>query len=236
MAACAARQPHVPPGTVSRTEVLQTALGHRFANPDYLARALTHSSASRRNYERLEFLGDRVLGLVIAEWLSELHPAADEGTLAKSLAAVVARDSLAFVARSLDLGSHLTLSIADAASGGRDNPGTLADCCEAVIASLYLDGGLDVARRFIREHWAPLLASPPESGDAKTRLQEWTQARGLGLPAYNVVDRDGPDHAPSFTVEVTVRGHAAQSASGASKRLGERAAAEVMLRTLEDKK
>ncbi len=212
---------------------LEQALGHEFSNPDLLLRALTHASFSRQNYERLEFLGDRVLGLIIAEWLSELHPQADEGVLAKALAALVARDSLAGVGRNIGVGEALRVSAADETTGARDNSSILADACEAIIAALYLDAGLEVARSFVRTHWRDVIDSPPETGDTKTRLQEWTQARGLGLPAYTETGREGPDHAPSFIVEVQVKGYPPQSAAGPSKRTAERAAAEAMLRALE---
>jgi ribonuclease-3 len=229
MAHGAAHQPHLHHRIVTETAFLEQALEHGFANHGLLTRALTHSSFSKDNYERLEFLGDRVLGLVIAEWLSTLYPQAEEGTLAKTLAALVSRDSLALVARGLGLGPLLKLSVADVAAGGRDNPSILADACEAVIAALYLDGGLDVARKFIRAHWREMIQSPPATGDAKTQLQEWTQGRGLGLPAYIEKGREGPDHAPSFVIEVRVQGLPPVIGTGPSKRVAERLAAEAML-------
>ena len=219
-----------PAGTT--LQAVQERLGHRFTDLESLGRALTHASVSKQNYERLEFLGDRVLGLCVAEWLCERQPRAEEGEMAKILAAVVSRDSLAAVARRLDLGSMLRLSPGDAASGGRDNPALLADSCEAVIAALFLDGGLEAARRFVRREWGELIDAPRRTGDAKTQLQEWSQARGLGLPRYVMTAQTGLDHAPLFTVEVTIAGQGAATGTGPSKREAERAAAEIMCRDL----
>ncbi len=210
------------------SEPNQLPLGHAFADPSLLQRALTHSSFSNANYERLEFLGDRVLGLIVAEWLCEINPAESEGDMAKRLSALVGRESLAVVARQIDLGGHIKISEAEAAMGGRDNGSTLADCCEAVIAALYLDGGIEAARHFIRTQWQELLRTAPAAGDAKTALQEWSQAKGFGLPEYELIDRSGPDHAPLFTVKVTVR-HDSEVATGTSKRLAERDAAAALL-------
>jgi ribonuclease-3 len=210
---------------------LEQALDHIFTNRDNLARAVTHASKSRANYERLEFLGDRVLGLMLAEWLSELSPTAAEGELAKSLASLASRDSLAEVARAIGLGQYLKLSAGD--ENQRDNSTILADSCEAVIAAMYLDAGLDPARAFVRKHWQALLDHAPDTGDSKTRLQEWTQGHQLGLPAYRLAERTGPDHSPQFVVEVSVAGYPAQRGQGASKRIAERLAAEAMCRILE---
>jgi ribonuclease-3 len=215
---------------VTDFSVLETQLDYRFADQARLRQAFTHSSRSGANYERLEFLGDRVLGLVMAEWLLELSPEATEGRLAKQLAALVSAESLTQVARSLNLSAYIKGAAAD--PGLTQNDGILADCCEALVAVLYQDGGLPAARDFIRAHWHCLIEAPPETGDAKTLLQEWTQSRGLGLPVYEEVARSGPDHAPSFTIEVRVKNHPSQSATGASKRLAERAVAAAMLKDL----
>jgi ribonuclease-3 len=220
---------------------LATALGHRFAQPELLRAALTHPSAAaraekrpsraaRRAYERLEFLGDRVLGLVLAEELYRAFPDEDEGALAKRLAALACQQALAEVARAADLGGHLTLSRGEAQAGGRANPALLADACEAVIGALYLDGGLAAAADFIRRFWRPLMAAdarPPQ--DAKTALQEWAQAKGLPLPAYRMLRAEGPAHEPLFMVEVQVAGQPAAAASGRTKRLAEQRAAELLL-------
>lgn len=230
MADGAADRPHVRHGQVIDFSVLENQLDHRFSDAARLQQAFTHSSRSGPNYERLEFLGDRVLGLVMAEWLLELHPEAVEGKLAKLQAALVSAESLAQVARSLELFKYVKGSAAD--PGLKQNDGILADCCEALVAVLYLEGGLPVVQAFIRAQWQNLVGAPPETGDAKTLLQEWTQSRGLGLPIYAETERSGPDHAPSFTIEVQVKNHGAVAAAGASKRLAERAAAAAMLKEL----
>lgn len=225
-------------------EALKPALGHSFADHALLLSALTHPSvgpAARRRsrhaaggaYERLEFLGDRVLGLVVAHMLYEEFPAEDEGALAKRLAALVRRETVARVAEAIDLGPHLILSRGEAESGGRSNQALLADALEALLGALYLDGGLPVAEAFIRRNWAPLLRQdvhPPQ--DAKTALQEWAQGAGLPLPCYSTVASEGPPHSPTFCVEVHVQGHAPARGSGRSKRAAEQAAAEAMLAEL----
>ncbi len=211
-------------------------MGRRFTRPDLLRQALTHSSAARNrttraeSNERLEFLGDRVLGLVTARLIYERFPDEDEGSLARRHAALVRREALARVAERIGLGDHLVMSRGEAEAGGRKNPSLLADACEAVIAALYLDGGLDAAHQFIRRHWEPLMeeeSSPPQ--DAKTALQEWAQAHGLPLPAYAETGREGPPHAPVFTVQVSLEGLGAVTASGPSKRAAQQVAAEAML-------
>ena len=229
MAGSLAHQPDVSKHLVSS---FVDSLGHRFSNPELLQRALTHASLSGSNYERLEFLGDRVLGLVIAEWLTELNSDSSEGDMAKILSALVGRESLAIVAQNIGLGEAIRMSEAEASMNGRVNGSTLADCCEAVIGALYLDGGLEAARQFIRRQWQELMQSPPTAADAKTALQEWSQAKGFGLPEYDLLDRSGPDHAPQFTVQVTVRNYASEMATGASKRLAERDAAAAMLKKI----
>jgi len=217
---------------------LKQALGHRFADPGLLDEALTHSSVAsagdrRRTNERLEFLGDRVLGLVVADMLFDRFPDEDEGALARRHAALVRRESLARVAESIGLAENIRLSRGEEDAGGRKNPGLLADACEAVIAALYLDGGIDVAATFIRDQWDAMMAEdvrPPK--DAKTELQEWAQARGLALPRYREVGREGPAHAPMFSIEVSLADRTPASASGPSKRAAEQAAAEAMLEEL----
>lgn len=208
-------------------------LGHRFARPGLVRTALTHASTGDASYERLEFLGDRVLGLIVADLLMAHFPDEAEGALARRHAALVRRETLAAVGRQLGLAAHLRLARGEAEGGGRDNPAILADVCEALIAALYLDGGLEAARRFVEPLWRPLLESadrPPQ--DAKTALQEWAQARSRPLPAYEVVERSGPDHDPLFTVRVSVEDEAPETATGRSKRLAEQAAAERLLERL----
>ena len=221
---------------------LAKALGHRFSAPDLLREALTHPSTgpqerggARFGYERLEFLGDRVLGLLVAEWLLDRFDDEAEGSLARRHTALVRREALAEMARSIDLGRHLILSAGEEESGGRENDAILADACEAVIAALYLDGGIDVARSFIRTAFADAIdlhESPPQ--DAKTALQEWAQARSLPLPSYRLLSRSGPDHRPEFEIEVSIPSHAPMTGIGASKRVAEREAAAKLLKSLRD--
>jgi ribonuclease-3 len=214
---------------------LERSIGHQFSDPGLLAQAITHSSAGegRRgsvDNERLEFLGDRVLGLIVAELLMERFPEAKEGELGKRLTALVQRDALATVARDIGLGPHLVLGTLDAATGGIDNSNVLADACEAVIAALYLDGGLDAARQFIATAWrAQVAAVATLPAEPKTALQEWAQGRGKPLPAYRVISALGQAHSPVFEVEVTVEGYEPATASGASKRAAEKAAAQLLL-------
>ncbi|HXV22944.1 MAG TPA: ribonuclease III [Alphaproteobacteria bacterium] len=213
---------------------LSEALGHRFAAPSLLRFAVTHSSASGRGVtanERLEFLGDRVLGLVIADLLYRHFASEDEGHLARRFAVLVSRESLAQVAGRIGLARFLTLARGEEESGGRTNPAILADACEAVIAALYLDGGLEAARRFIEGEWGKLMQQderPPQ--DPKTALQEWAQAAGRKLPSYIVVGSEGPAHEPLFTVEVRVEGLPPALGTGRSKRAAEQAAAAESLR------
>jgi ribonuclease-3 len=228
-------------------EALAETFGHRFANPDLLREALTHPSASapgagkssrarparQRGYERLEFLGDRVLGLVVADLLYNAFPQEAEGALAKRLAALARKETLASIATAAGLGSHLVLSKAEAQAGGRQNPTLLSDACEAVIGALYLDGGLAAAAGFIRRYWQPLMAAearPPQ--DAKTALQEWAQGQGLPLPVYRTVRTEGPPHEPLFAVEVQVEGRSPVTGAGRTKRAAEQAAATQLLESL----
>jgi len=225
---------------------LAETCGHRFAQPELLREALTHPSASaptgraprpraprQRGYERLEFLGDRVLGLVLAELLFAAYPQEDEGALAKRLAQLARKDTLARVAAAAGLGDHLVLSKAESQAGGRRNPTLLADACEAVIGALYLDGGLAPAAAFIRRHWQPAMSAEPRPPqDAKTALQEWAQGAGLPLPVYRTVRTEGPPHEPLFAVEVEVRDQPPAAASGRTKRTAEQAAAAALLERL----
>ena len=216
---------------------LARRLGHSFACPELLREALTHPSvnpgdrgSARFANQRLEFLGDRVLGLLVAEWLLVRFPDEPEGALARRHTALVRAEALAEVATAIDLGRHVTMAPGEADGGGRSNAATLANTCEAVIGAVFLDGGLEAARDLVRREWADAIErdeQPPQ--DPKTRLQEWAQGRGLPLPYYQIVSRSGPDHQPLFEVQVTVEGHDAMSASGASKRMAEREAASRLL-------
>ena len=220
-------------------ERLSDRLGYRFADPRLLRQALTHSSAAGHqraevvSYERLEFLGDRVLGLIVADMLLDRFPDEPEGALARRHAFLVSREALAEVARGLGLGEFLHVSRGEAEGGGRDNPTMLADVCEAVIGALYRDSGLEAARGFVVPSWEPLVRQdrkPPQ--DSKTALQEWAQGRGLPLPRYTVVDRSGPPHEPQFTVEAAVDGYEGARGQGRSKRLAEQDAATQLLQRL----
>jgi ribonuclease III len=211
---------------------LETALGHRFENPDLLTEALTHRSAaseSSPSNERLEFLGDRVLGLVVARMLVDRFPDAEEGEMSRRLTALVRREALADVAERIDLAPHVRFGPSDA-KAGRENASLLADACEAVIGALFLDGGLDAAQSFIAGAWAAMMDDGEGAErDAKTRLQEWAQGRGRSLPRYEVTDREGPAHAPQFVVTVRVDGEPEATGEGTSKRSAEQAAASALL-------
>lgn len=223
-------------GKTPSTEAIAAVLGHRFGNPALLDEALTHPSAaspSRPDNQRLEFLGDRVLGLVIAEALHGAFPGEAEGELAPRYNALVRRETLADVACEIGLGQHLRLGRSENVSGGRRKKAILADAMEATIAALYLDGGMEAARRFILAHWQDRITAPAEAPqDAKTRLQEWAQARGLPPPTYRTVAREGPDHAPRFTIEAQLATGEAAASEAASKKLAEQGAAAELLRRL----
>jgi ribonuclease-3 len=210
-------------------------LGYSFSRPALLGEALTHpSTAAGAHNQRLEFLGDRVLGLVIAEALLAQDPRAQEGELAPRLNALVRKETCAEVAAALDLGTALRMGRSESLSGGRRKTAILGDAMEAVIAAVYLDGGLEAARALILRHWGPrLAASRALARDPKTALQEWAQARGLRPPAYLDVGREGPDHAPVFRVEARLDDGRAAAASAASKRAAQQLAAEALLARLE---
>jgi ribonuclease-3 len=214
---------------------LEQSLGHAFSDRELLTRALTHASAdAKTSNERLEFLGDRVLGLVIAEKLHAHFPNDSEGALALKLNALVRKDACAAAATAAGLSDHLILANSEVASGGRKKAVILAGACEAVIAALYLDGGLETAGTFIERYWADQFAAlNDDMRDAKTALQEWAQSRkGGGGPSYRLVNRDGPDHAPRFEIEVTVKGADPVVGRGSSKREAEQAAAQALLESL----
>ncbi|MDX5360614.1 MAG: ribonuclease III [Alphaproteobacteria bacterium] len=217
------------------TEPLESAIGYRFSDRALLTRALTHSSREgEQSNERLEFLGDRVLNLVIAEALFRRFEREEEGGLASRLNALVRKETCAEVAKAVGIGPVLRLSPGEKETGGREKPAILGDACEALIAAVLLDADFDIARAMVLRLWADYLdgvAQPPR--DPKNALQEWTQGRGLGVPDYEVVGREGPDHAPVFTVAVRVRGYPEARASGSSRRAGEQAAAQRMLEAIE---
>ncbi len=212
-------------------ELLQSAFGHHFARRDLLEEALTHSSAAgegQPSLERLEFLGDRVLGLIVAGLLLRRFPDEDQGLLALRHARLVSHGTLVEIARELSLGAYIRVRAGVASGDGELPPSILEDALEAVLGAVYLDGGLEPATRLIETHWAGLLTETPPR-DAKTELQEWVQARGLKLPNYEIIATAGPPHAPVFTVGLSVDGLPSVSGRGSSKRTAERAAASTML-------
>jgi ribonuclease-3 len=214
---------------------LTARLGHGFARPDLLTQALTHgSAASGSDNQRLEFLGDRVLGLVIAGALLDADAGAAEGRLAPRLNALVRKETCADVAREIGLGPALRMAPSEAASGGRKKTALLGDAMEAVIGAVFLDAGYDAARALVLRLWAGRIAGAEETGaDAKSALQEWVQARGLPLPHYADAGRSGADHAPVFAVEVRVEGQVPARAEAATKRAAQQAAAALLLARLE---
>ena len=242
----AVRNPLEPPGdgralsASALSSPIETILGHDFAHPELLREAMTHRSAVRGrgrphgkgSNERMEFVGDRVLGLLIAEWLAERFPHEQEGDLGRRLAVLVSQPVLAEVADTIGLGEVLSVAPGEAKAGVRRRATVLADALEAALGALYLDGGLERAREFVRGAWEGVmtrLETPPR--DAKTMLQEWVQARGLGLPDYVVASRVGPPHAPEFAVRVSAGGVSGFGTAG-SKRAAEQLAAHDLLRVL----
>jgi len=215
----------------------QARLGHEFSDPALLVRALTHSSMSspnRDDNQRLEFLGDRVLGLVMAEALLAHDGAATEGQLAPRFNALVRKEACADVAREVDLGTVLKLGRSEMLSGGRRKLALLGDAMEAVIAAVYVDAGFEAARATVLRLWGGRIGAVKEDArDAKTALQEWAQARGLPPPDYAETARSGPDHAPVFTIEARLESGEQASATAGSKRQAEQAAARALLDTLE---
>ncbi len=215
---------------------LEQRLGYRFADPELLDRALTHSSfispAKRieRSYQRLEFLGDRVLGLVIADMLYRKLPKANEGELSRTLNTLVRKETCAIIARELQLGAEMNLGDSEARTGGAEKDAILGDVTEAVIGAIYCDGGLGKAYDFVERVFGDhFTVGQADRADAKTTLQEWAQARGLEPPTYTQTERTGPDHAPQFTITVAVGAFEPMSAAGPSKKIAEHKAAELFL-------
>ncbi len=222
----------------SDTSALQERLGYAFKDPDLLVQALTHVSAPKAtnlgSYQRLEFLGDRVLGLSVAEMLYRGFPTEAEGDLSRRLSELVRRETCADVAVAWDVGPHLKLGGGEVQSGGRRNQAILADACEAIIGAVFLDGGYEAARALVERAFAGQLnASRRPMRDPKSALQEWAQGRGLPPPAYAVVEQIGPDHAPQFRVVVRIEGQEAGQETGlgvgTSKRAAEQEAARDLL-------
>ncbi|MEI7710836.1 MAG: ribonuclease III [Rhodospirillales bacterium] len=230
--------PLVPPSeTHPLIAEIETILGHKFARPDLPREAMTHRSAasgkgSRGSNERLEFVGDRVLGLIMAEWLAERFPQEQEGELGRRLAHLVSQPVLAQIADDIGLSSVLSVSSGEAKAGVKQRATVLADALEAALGALYLDGGLDPARRFIHRGWERAIAEqadPPK--DPKSALQEWAHKRLRAVPVYAVTKRSGPPHAPEFTVTVTAADRSGVGIAG-SKQAAEQAAAAALLGSL----
>ncbi len=226
----------IKPGADIRA--FMTRLGHDFARPEFLIRALTHGSiatVTRPDNQRLEFLGDRVLGLVMAEALFQADGAATEGQLAPRYNALVKGETCAAIAREAGLGEVLKLGRSEMMSGGRRKDALLADAMEAVLAAVYLDAGFDVARKVVLRLWQSRLASiEDDPRDPKTSLQEWAQAHGMPPPAYDQTARSGPDHAPVFHITVRIAdGRQAEAKGSGTKRSIEQAAAQALLDRLE---
>ena len=222
---------------------LTRRLGHEFRDPALLDLALTHASVGEgaerdargrlfADNQRLEFLGDRVLGLLVADWLMRHYPDADEGEMSSRLHALVDKAACARAAESLGVGDAMRLSPGEAKQGGRRRDGVLGDAMEAILAAAWLDGGIDAARAVFERAWAAELAAPPQKSVAnpKSALQEWALGQGRPLPAYRIVQRTGSDHAPTFTIEVAVQGAEPLTAQGRSRQEAEKAAATAMLK------
>jgi len=219
----------------SATE-LESRIGYRFKDAALFECALTHISALKgaRNragsYQRLEFLGDHVLGLVISDMLYRTYPKADEGELSRRLADLVRKETCAEIARAIDLGPAIRVGASESNAGARSRLAILADVCEAVIGAVYLDGGYKAAEELVQRLWeVRMQATAPPLRDPKTVLQEWAQARGLPTPAYREIARSGPDHDPEFRVAVQLPAFAPAEGLGRSKRAAEQAAASAML-------
>jgi ribonuclease-3 len=213
-------------------------LGHHFAKPELLMRAVTHASigtATRPDNQRLEFLGDRVLGLVMAEALLNADTGAREGQLAPRFNALVRKESCAAVAREIGLGDVLKLGRSEMLTGGRRKEALLGDAMEAVIAAVYQDSGFEAARAMVLRLWGDRIAEvETDARDPKTALQEWAQARGMPPPAYIEAARSGPDHQPMFTVSVQLESGEKAEAKAGSKRIAEQQAARALLARLEN--
>lgn len=218
-------------------QAFESRLGHRFAAPELLLRAVTHSSLSsptRPDNQRLEFLGDRVLGLVMAEALLGADKGASEGQLAPRFNALVRKETCAEVARGLGLGEVMKLGRSEMLSGGRRREALLGDAMEAVIAAVHMDGGFEAARALVLRLWADRIASvESDARDPKTALQEWAQARGMPPPSYTEEGRSGPDHQPVFTVRVTLANDEGETARAGTKRVAEQQAAKALLARME---
>jgi len=214
----------------SAREWARAALGHNFADPSLLKRALTHSSLGPENYERLEFLGDRVLGRVMAAWLYEAFPEESEGRLNQRMSRLVSRETCAHVARRLGVPEHLRLGLQARTDGGRDSDNILGDAMEALIGAIWLEAGDAATETLVRRMWAPVFAATTTAAKhPKSLLQEWAAARMLPEPVYELLARTGPHHQPRFCVRLTIGDLPPVEASGASKQEAETEAARRFL-------
>jgi len=218
------------------TSAIEARLGHTFADPALLVTAMTHVSALKpshkrgESYQRLEFLGDHVLGLIVSDMLYRSFPNADEGELSKRLAELVRKESCADVAKSLGLADDIKLGAVGAGASARLRKSVLGDICEAVIGAVFLDGGYAAAQQFVETNWTERMKKPRQPlRDPKTVLQEWAQGKGLPTPVYREVERTGPHHDPQFRVAVDLPGLAPAEGVGGSKRAAEKVAASVMI-------
>ena len=212
---------------------LEETLGHKPVNPGLFERALTHASLGEDNYERLEFLGDRVLGFTIADWLYGLFPDEPEGKLSRRLNVLVSRGTCAEIAREVGVAAQLKLGKQALADGAFESDNILGDVVESLIGALWLDGGLEAARRFIRAAWASRVDSHDKAPKhPKSALQEWAAANNRKAPAYEIVGRSGPHHAPTFIIRVSIKGIGDAEAEGLNKQEAETAAAEALLEKL----
>lgn len=220
---------------------VEAILGYEFKNANLLDEALTHPSISMQradnepvyNYERLEFLGDSVLALVVAELLINKYPNEREGALAKRHSGLVHGEALACIAEKLGISLYIKMTSGEATSGGRQNRSNMENTLEAIIGAIYMDGGIEAAKSFVKAHWEKSIEEmthPPK--DAKTSLQEWAQGRGLPIPVYEVTSTSGPAHEPHFVIKVTVQGFEPAQATGTSKKKAEKAAAEMLIEQL----
>lgn len=217
---------------------IEEVLKYKFINRKLLDEALTHPSISMQkaehdvifNYERLEFLGDAVLALVVAELLINKYPLEREGALAKRHSGLVHGEALAVIAENIGISEYIRMTSGEAAGGGRHNRSNMENTLEAIIGAIYMDGGLEPIKSFIALNWAKAIeemVEPPK--DAKTSLQEWAQGRGLPIPVYEVISTSGPAHGPNFLVRVTVQGFAPVESTGSSKKKAEKLCAEILL-------
>lgn len=215
-------------------EKVEEIIGYNFQNRRLLEKALTHSSTNDDfNYQRLEFLGDRVLGLVIAHALFDQFRNENEGGLAKRHTALVQGATLAIIGQAHKIGDYVILSDSEREAGGRNNENIIADVVESMLGAVYLDGGYEAANKVILQLWGDNIQTLEDAPqDPKTELQEWVQARGLELPDYEIIDKSGPDHAPAFIIQLNIEGFEPITAKGLSRRQAEKTAARRMLKVI----